>query len=40
MKIHHYSLSEDADLKTRLKHKFHEHGNSAWSLAKTAWSVV
>jgi hypothetical protein len=40
LKIHHYTLSDDASLKTRLNHKFHEHGNSAWSLAKTAWSVV
>lgn len=40
MKIHHWSLSDDASFKTKLKHKFHEHGNSVWSLAKTAWSVV
>lgn len=40
LKIHHYSLSEDASRKTRFKHKFHEHGNNAWSLAKTAWSVI
>lgn len=40
LKIHHWSLSEDASRGTKLKHKFHEHGNSVWSLAKTAWSVV
>jgi hypothetical protein len=40
MKIHHWTLSDDASFKTRLKHKFHEHGNNVWSLAKTAWSVV
>lgn len=40
MKIHHWSVSDDASFKTKLKHKFHEHGNSVWSLAKTAWSVV
>ncbi len=40
LKIHHWTLSEDASLATRMKHKFHEHGNSVWSLGKTAWSVV
>jgi hypothetical protein len=40
LKIHHYSLSDNASRKTKLKHKFHEHGNSAWSLAKTAWSDI
>lgn len=40
LKIHHWTLSEDASLKTKLKHKFHEHGNSVWSLGKAAWSVV
>jgi hypothetical protein len=40
MKIHHWSLSDDASLKTKLEHKFHEHGNNVWSLAKIAWSVV
>lgn len=40
LKIHHWTLSEDATLATRIKHKFHEHGNSVWSLGKTAWSVI
>jgi hypothetical protein len=40
LKIHHWTLSDDASFKTKLKHKFHEHGNSAWSLAKTGWSVI
>jgi hypothetical protein len=40
LKIHHWTLSEDADLKTRMKHKFHEHGGTVWSLGKKAWSVV
>lgn len=40
MKIHHWSLSDDASFKTKLKHKFHEHGNNVWSLAKIGWSVV
>jgi hypothetical protein len=39
-KIHHYSLSADASLKTKFKHKFYEHGNSVWSLAKAGWSVI
>ncbi|MGD8278005.1 MAG: hypothetical protein PVH00_08260 [Gemmatimonadota bacterium] len=40
MKIHHWSLSDDASRKERFKHRFHENGNRVWSLAKTAWSVV
>jgi hypothetical protein len=40
LKIHHWTLSEDASLKTRMKHKFHEHGNSVWSVGKKVWSVV
>lgn len=40
LKIHHWTLTEDASLKVRMKHKFHEHGNSVWSLTKKAWSAV
>ncbi|CAN5669832.1 hypothetical protein BH23GEM7_BH23GEM7_11970 [soil metagenome] len=39
-KIHHYSLSGDASLKTKFKHKFLQYSNDAWSLFKTGVSVV